>query len=75
MESITRNQVTAAQIQRLEDAAQNPLTAKAWPQGHQNILQGRRQLPVYRRYQEIPDNSHKSQVMILSSKTGSGKLT
>ncbi|KAL5090446.1 hypothetical protein Trisim1_004346 [Trichoderma cf. simile WF8] len=56
MESIARNQATAAQIQRLEDAAQNPLTGKAWPQ-------------------EVLDNYHKSQVMILSSETGSGKST
>lgn len=75
METIARNQATAAQIQRLEDAAQNPLTGKAWPQGHQSILQGRRQLPVYGRYQEILDNYHKSQVVILSSETGSGKST
>ncbi|KAK4067517.1 hypothetical protein Trihar35433_6077 [Trichoderma harzianum] len=75
MESIARNQATAAQIQRLEDAAQNPLTGKAWPQGHQNILQGCRQLPVYGRYQEVLDNYHKSYVMILLSETGFGKST
>ncbi|KAL6802254.1 hypothetical protein J3E68DRAFT_447952 [Trichoderma sp. SZMC 28012] len=71
MEPIARNQATAAQIQSLEDAAQNPLTGKSSPQGHRNILQGRRQLPVYGRYQEILDNYHKSQVMILSSESGS----
>ncbi|KAM0259567.1 hypothetical protein ACHAQJ_003293 [Trichoderma viride] len=75
MESIARNQATAAQIQRLEDAAQNPLTGKEWPQGHHLLLRDRRQLPVYGRYQEILDNYHKSQVMILSSETGSGKST
>ncbi|KAF3072200.1 Pre-mRNA-splicing factor ATP-dependent RNA helicase PRP43 [Trichoderma lentiforme] len=54
MESIARNQVTAAQIQRLEDAAQNPLTGKAWPQGHQNILPGRRDDFVKRNWTQVP---------------------
>ncbi|KAK7418465.1 hypothetical protein QQX98_003957 [Neonectria punicea] len=75
MESIVRNQATAAQVQRLEDAIQNPLTGNSWPYGHDNILQGRRRLPVYGRYQEILDKYHQSQVMILSSETGSGKST
>lgn len=75
MDSIVRNQATAAQIQGLENAAQNPLTGNAWPHGHDSILQGRRRLPVYGRYQEILDKYHQSQVMILSSETGSGKST
>ncbi|EHK17761.1 uncharacterized protein TRIVIDRAFT_226707 [Trichoderma virens Gv29-8] len=75
MESIARNQLTVAQVQHLEDANQNPLTGKSWPQDHEGILQGRRRLPVYGRYQEILDNYHQSQVMILSSETGSGKST
>src|SRR6266699_1032672 len=75
MESIVRNQATAAQIQRFENATQNPLTGKEWPDSHDNILQGRRRLPVYGRYQEILDAYHQSQVMILSSEIGSGKST
>ncbi|PNP53779.1 hypothetical protein THARTR1_05903 [Trichoderma harzianum] len=75
MEALGRNQATAAQIQRLEDAAENPLTGKEWPQGHDQLLQDRRQLLAYGRYQEILDTYHKSQVMILSSETGSGKST
>lgn len=75
MEAIGRNQATAAQIQRLEDAAQNPLTGKEWPQGHQQLLQERRQLLAYGRYQEILDVYHKSQVMIISGDTGIGKST
>src|SRR6266566_3887497 len=75
MESIGRNQASAAQVKRLEDGTQNPLTGGVWPDGHQNNLQVRRRLPVYGRYQEILDAYHKSQVMILSSETGSGKST
>lgn len=75
MEAIGRNQATAAQIQRLEDAAQNPLTGKEWPQGHHQLLQERRQLLAYGHYQEILDAYHKSQVMILSGDTGIGKST
>lgn len=71
MESIVRSQATAAQVHRLEDATQNPLTS---PHGHDNILQGRRRLPVYRRYQEVLDRYNQSQVIILSSETGLGKL-
>lgn len=75
MESILRNEATAVQVQRLEDATQNPLTGNAWPTSHESVLQIRRRLPVYGRYQEILDVYHKSQVMILSSETGSGKST
>ncbi|KAH6972541.1 hypothetical protein BKA56DRAFT_436969, partial [Ilyonectria sp. MPI-CAGE-AT-0026] len=72
---IVRNEAAAAQVQHLEDAARNPLTGNAWPHGHDKILQGRRRLPVYGRYQEILDKYHQSQVMILSSETGLGKST
>ncbi|KZL66600.1 pre-mRNA splicing factor ATP-dependent RNA helicase PRP43 [Colletotrichum tofieldiae] len=75
MDSVLRNQATAAKIQLLEDATQNPMTGNAWPRGHDIILQGRRRLPVYGRYQDILDKYHQSQVMILSSETGSGKST
>ncbi len=75
MESIMRNQATAAQVKRCEDATQNPLTGNAWPDSHKDLLRVRRSLPVYGRYQDILDAYHKSQVMILSSETGSGKST
>ncbi|KAK3181896.1 hypothetical protein K4F52_006800 [Lecanicillium sp. MT-2017a] len=73
MQSIARNQATAAQIRILEDAAVNPLTAAAWPKGHQAILKGRRQLPIYERFDEILAVYHQNQVVILTSETGSGK--
>lgn len=75
MESIARNQLTSAQVRRLEDANENVPTGNMWPQSHDTILQSRRRLPVYERYQEILDHYHQSQVMILSSETGSGKST
>lgn len=75
MEYIARNQATVAQIQHLEDAPLNPLTGIAWPSGHGDLLQARRRLPVYGRHQEILDTYHQSQVMILSSETGTGKST
>ncbi|KAF7548663.1 hypothetical protein G7Z17_g6899 [Cylindrodendrum hubeiense] len=75
MESILQHQATADQVRRLEDATQNPLTGNMWPDGHHNILQDRRRLPVYRRYQEIFDAYHQSQIIILSSETGLGKST
>lgn len=75
MDSITRNQVTAAQVQHLEDAARNPLTGQFWASGHDEILSSRRRLPVYGRYQEILDNYHQSQVIVILSETGTGKST
>lgn len=75
MQSIARNQATVAKIQCLEDAPLNPLNGNAWPSSHNDILQGRRRLPVYGRYQEILDRYHQSPVVILSSETGSGKST
>ncbi|KIW18101.1 hypothetical protein PV08_02388 [Exophiala spinifera] len=75
MDSIARNQLTAADIRRLEDGPQNPLTDKPWPSNHQEILNTRRRLPVYGKYEEILGVYHQSQVMILSSDTGSGKST
>ncbi|KAM0514559.1 hypothetical protein ACHAPE_006855 [Trichoderma viride] len=75
MESIARSQATVALIQHLEDAPLNPLTGTIWPPGHNDLLQARRRLPVYGQYQEILDTYHQSQVMILSSKTGTGKST
>lgn len=75
MESIQRNQATAAQVKCLEDAAKNPLTGNAWPGNHASILEARRRLPVYGRYQETLDKYHQSQVVILSGETGSGKST
>lgn len=75
METIARNQATVAQIQRLEDADANPLTGKAWPKNHGDILKGRRNLRVYGRFEEILDVYHKNQVFILSGETGSGKST
>ncbi|KEY72356.1 hypothetical protein S7711_01038 [Stachybotrys chartarum IBT 7711] len=75
MDSIKRNEATMAQIQRLEDAPLNPLTGQAWPAGHDEILQSRRNLPVYQRFEEILDVYHNNQVFVLSSETGSGKST
>jgi HrpA-like RNA helicase len=75
MESIARNQATAAQIQHLEDATKNPLTGQAWPTGHEAIVQERRRMPVYGQYQQILDAYHQSQVIVLSSEQGSGKST
>lgn len=75
MESIARNQATVALIQHLEDAPLNPLTGTIWPPGHNDLLQARRRLPVYGQYQEILGAYHQSQVVILSSKTGTGKST
>ncbi|CAH0016620.1 unnamed protein product [Clonostachys rhizophaga] len=75
MESIARNQATMAQIQRLEDAATNPLTGSAWPVGHDEILQNRRTLPVYGKFDDILEAYHQNQVLILSCETGSGKST
>lgn len=72
---IEPNQLTVADIQRLEDAPQNPLTNGPWPANHQAILNARRRLPVYGRYEQILQIYHQSQVMILSSDTGSGKST
>ncbi|KDN62326.1 putative pre-mRNA-splicing factor ATP-dependent RNA helicase prp43 [Colletotrichum sublineola] len=75
MESVLRNQATATKIKLLEDAPQNPLTGNVWPRGHEVILQGRRRLLVYGRYQDILDKYHQSQVIILTSETGLGKST
>ena len=70
-----RNQVTLEQIQLLENAELNPLTGLAWPSNHAEILGTRRHLPVYGQYKEILEAYHGSQVIILSSETGSGKST
>ncbi|KAK0723314.1 P-loop containing nucleoside triphosphate hydrolase protein [Lasiosphaeria miniovina] len=51
------------------------LTKTSWPSNHQAILNTRRRLPVYSKYEQILDIYHQSQVMILSSDTGSGKST
>lgn len=75
MESITRNKATAAEIQRLEDGPLNPLTQRAWPVGHDAILQTRRSLPVYGQCQHILDTYHNNGVFVLTSGTGSGKST
>ena len=75
MESITRNQATVAKIQQLEDGPLNPLTGKAWRKGHDKILEGRRKLPVYERFDEILNVYHQNQVFVLTSETGSGKST
>ena len=75
MESIKRNQATVAQIRALEDAAVNPLTGEAWPEGHKELLESRRSLPVYGRFAEILGVYHQNQVLVLSSETGSGKST
>lgn len=75
MESIARNQATVAQIHHLEDAPLNPLTGTVWPPGHDSLLQARRRLPVYGRYQEILEKYHQSRVVILSSETSTGKST
>ncbi|CAG9973985.1 unnamed protein product [Clonostachys byssicola] len=62
-----------AQIQRLEDAATNPLTGSEWPADHSKIVQGRRTLPVHGNLDEILEAYHQNQVLVLSCETGSGK--
>ncbi|CAH0034428.1 unnamed protein product, partial [Clonostachys rhizophaga] len=75
MDSIIRNQTTFAQIWALEEATRNPLTGIERPAGYDAMLQSRRLLPVHERYSEILDAYQQSQIMILSSETGSGKST
>ncbi|KAI9167615.1 Pre-mRNA-splicing factor ATP-dependent RNA helicase PRP43 [Paramyrothecium foliicola] len=75
MAAIKRNEATVEKIQALEDAAVNPLNGQQWPQGHNEMLAGRRRLPVYGRLDEILDVYHKNQVFVLTSETGSGKST
>lgn len=75
MESIARNKATMAQIRELEDAPINPFTEKPRPQGHDNLLQARRKLPIHGHFDGILDVYHQHQVFILSGETGSGKST
>lgn len=75
METITRNKATAADIKRLEDATTNPFTGTARPKGHEQLLEGRRKLPVYERTGEILATYHENPTMVLTSGTGSGKST
>lgn len=75
MDGIARNQATMAVIRALEDGAVNPITATAWPKDHDNLLQGRRALPVYQQFEQILDSYHQHQVFVLTGETGSGKST
>ncbi|CAH0055165.1 unnamed protein product [Clonostachys solani] len=75
MESIKRNEVTAADIRRLEDANISPWTGKPWPQEAKALLGGRRKLPVYGKLDEILKAYHDKQVFVLSGETASGKST
>ncbi|VUC23840.1 unnamed protein product [Clonostachys rosea] len=69
------NEVTAADIRRLEDAPTNPWTGEPWPQEAKALLEGRRKLPVYEKFDEILKAYHDKQVFVLSSETASGKST
>ncbi|KAI9148126.1 Pre-mRNA-splicing factor ATP-dependent RNA helicase PRP43 [Paramyrothecium foliicola] len=75
MDSLVRNQVTAAQIRALEDAVVNPLTNNPWPKNHDGMLQSRRNLPVYERLSEFLRVYQQNQVFVLSSGAGSAKST
>ncbi|GAB0143558.1 hypothetical protein EsHS_00004070 [Epichloe bromicola] len=39
MESLMRDQAIVAQVQRLEEATENPLAGNVWPQSHTDILE------------------------------------
>jgi pre-mRNA-splicing factor ATP-dependent RNA helicase DHX15/PRP43 len=66
---------TAEQAEKLENAAVNPFTNKAFSAKYQKILEGRRKLPVHAKRQEFLDMVHSNQFVVLVGETGSGKTT
>lgn len=66
---------TAEQAEKLENGKLNPFTNKPYSAKYQQILEGRRKLPVHAQRSEFLDMVHKSQFVVLVGETGSGKTT
>ena len=66
---------TAEQAEKLENAAINPFTSKTFSAKYQNILEGRRKLPVHAQRSEFLEMVHNNQFVVLVGETGSGKTT
>jgi pre-mRNA-splicing factor ATP-dependent RNA helicase DHX15/PRP43 len=77
MQSLKRNQTTAAQARELEDGDLNYLRVEPWffSDRYWKLLESRRALPVSQIRQEFLDIYHEAQVMVISSDTGVGKST
>jgi pre-mRNA-splicing factor ATP-dependent RNA helicase DHX15/PRP43 len=73
--SMTPRNTTAEQAEKLENAEVNPFTNKTFSAKYQNILQGRRKLPVHAQRQQFLDMVHNNQFVVLVGETGSGKTT
>lgn len=72
---ITRHETTAATAANLETADTNPWNGQPHSQQYFRILDGRRNLPVYKHRQEFLDIYHNTQIMVFVGETGSGKTT
>ncbi|KAG5760673.1 hypothetical protein H9Q72_011216 [Fusarium xylarioides] len=76
MDLLKRNNTTATEAMKLEDAKNHPLRkGKQHSARYFKLLDARRKLPVSSTRQEFLDIYHSIKVIVLSSETGSGKTT
>ncbi|KAH6970886.1 hypothetical protein BKA56DRAFT_128737 [Ilyonectria sp. MPI-CAGE-AT-0026] len=75
MQALVRNKTTAEQAVTLEDGNAHPFRAGLHASRYFEILKVRRQLPVSGTRQSFLDAYHQNQVIVLSSDTGSGKMS
>ncbi|CAI6097029.1 unnamed protein product [Clonostachys chloroleuca] len=72
---MTRRQVTAEQISKVEDLSTNAFTGVEHTQKYFQILRTRRDLPVHKQRQEFLEKYHSTQILVFVGETGSGKTT
>lgn len=70
-----RHKTTAAEAEKLENAAMNPFTGKKYSEKYFGILKVRRELPVHSQRAEFLKIYQKNQIMVFVGETGSGKTT
>ncbi|KAG5799029.1 hypothetical protein H9Q69_001970 [Fusarium xylarioides] len=76
MDLLKRNETTAHEAIKLEDAKNHPLRKdKQHSAQYFKLLEARRKLPVSSMRQEFLDVYHSTKVIVLSSEPGSGKTT
>ncbi|KAI9323357.1 P-loop containing nucleoside triphosphate hydrolase protein [Dichotomocladium elegans] len=66
---------TAEQAEKLENGTFNPFNNKPFSAKYQQILEGRRKLPVHAQRSEFLELVHNNQFVVLVGETGSGKTT
>ncbi|CAG8511823.1 10163_t:CDS:10 [Paraglomus occultum] len=75
LSSLTPGATTSFQAFEIENGPINPFTSKPFSQRYYDILQKRRQLPVFEQRENFLQMVHSNQFIVVVGETGTGKTT